>query len=421
VGILGGLKNETIKKSISKHLRQEAKLRKGFRQRAIAAGTVAAITFGAGVGVNKAISAYIPDEHQQPVSEDADGDFLADAEETAIGYKVFDANQNRNEFPDGVELAMRCAEVVKGLPAYTFGLVPNETYKIEHALDGLEQCDICGQSIHMGGWEIVNPSLGLRYPDSNDPLDRSFLPDLALHYMEHGSFDCLGSIHKGRVDLPRLMRVLELRYPYDPNEHQLPLDYAVKTIGQLAADANDFDGDLMADSEELKAGYNLYDSDQDQDLVPDGIELAKQCAEAIDALPIEPVDPTGQPQVHKENYFQHGLELCEICGQTVDMGFWRVINPKLGASMDVYDITYHYMSHGSFSYSGQEISEPYEPFHCGRVDIARLAEILEMPRRCGDLGTVYLPGDSDKDCREDLKDFAEFADKWLESTDPETD
>jgi hypothetical protein len=53
VGILGGLKNETIKKSISKHLGQEAKLRKGFRQRAIATGTVAAITFGAGVGVNQ--------------------------------------------------------------------------------------------------------------------------------------------------------------------------------------------------------------------------------------------------------------------------------------------------------------------------------------------------------------------------------
>jgi hypothetical protein len=366
---------------------------------------------------------YEPNDHQLPVPCDADSDLLANKEETAIGYQVFDPDQNRNEIPDGVELAKRCCEVVKELPSYPLGNPPpniKEPYKIEHALDGLERCYICGQWIHMGGWEIVNPKLNLHYPDPNDPLDRRFLPDLALHYMGHGSFDCYGDIHKGRVEIDRLIRVLELRFPYDPNEHQLPLDYVIKGVGQLAPDANDYDGDLLADTEELAANYNLYNPDQDEDLNPDGIELSKQSASAIDALPV--YDPhSGDPppkDVYKIRFFQRGLELCEICGEQVNMGYWQIINPKLGLSIDVYDVACHYMSHGSFSYSGLQYDPPHNPFHNGRTKIALLVKILEMPKRCGDLGTIYLPGDLNKDCKVDFKDFAEFANQWLGSTDP---
>jgi len=366
---------------------------------------------------------YEPNDHQLPVPCDADSDLLANKEETAIGYQVFDPDQNRNEIPDGVELAKRCCEVVKELPSYPLGNPPpniKEPYKIEHALDGLERCYICGQWIHMGGWEIVNPRLNLHYPDPNDPLDRRFLPDLALHYMGHGSFDCYGDIHKGRVEIDRLIRVLELRFPYDPNEHQLPLDYVIKGVGQLAPDANDYDGDLLADTEELAANYNLYNPDQDEDLNPDGIELSKQSASAIDALPV--YDPhSGDPppkDVYKISFFQRGLELCEICGKRVNMGYWQIINPKLGLSIDVYDVACHYMSHGSFTYSGLQYDPPHNPFHNGRTKIALLVKILEMPKRCGDLGTIYLPGDSNKDCKVDFKDFAGFANQWLGSTDP---
>ena len=103
------------------------------------------------------------------------------------------------------------------------------------------------------------------------------------------------------------------------------------------------------------------------------------------------------------------------------MGYWQIVNPKLGLSIDVYDITCHYMSHGSFSYSGLHLDPPNDPFHNGRVDIELLAKILEMPQQCGDLGTMYLPGDLNKDCKVDLTDFAEFADKWLDSTEPGQD
>jgi len=365
-----------------------------------------------------------PDDHQLPVAADHDADLLSSPEESAIGYQPFDPDQNRNGIPDGVELAQKCALTVAGLPEYhPPGDPPEETYKIAHLLDGLEACHVCGAMIHMGGWEIVNPALNLKYPDPNDPLERMFLPDLALHYMEHGSFDCYGQVHQGRVDIPRLLRVLGLRFPNDPNDHQLPLDYSVKPVGQLAPDANDYDGDLLADTEELAAGYNLYNPDQDANLIPDGIELAMQFAQAIDALPEYGPGP-GIPEPtgpYKVNYLQRGLELCEVCGAEVNMGYWQVVNPRLGLSMDVHVIACHYMSHGSFSYSGLRIDPPHVPFHNGRIKLAVLGRILELPNRCGHLGSLYLPGDFNKDCRQDFIDLAWFAERWLQTTDPPAD
>jgi hypothetical protein len=96
------------------------------------------------------------------------------------------------------------------------------------------------------------------------------------------------------------------------------------------------------------------------------------------------------------------------------MGYWQVINPKLGLSIDVPDIICHYMSHGSLSFAGNIHGK-------GRIDVPLLAKILEMPRRCRDLGTLYMPGDLNEDCCGNFKDFAEAADKWLECTDPDRD
>ena len=376
--------------------RQNSK-RSKFRQGAIAAGTAAAITLGAGAGLNKALAKDKPITHQQPVSRDADADLLSNAEETAIGYRPFIIDQNRNEVPDGVDLAQHCAAVINELPAYypdTMMPIPNQTHKVVHALFGMERCDICGQEVNMGGSEIVNPNLGLSYPDPNDPLNGTYLPDLALHYMEHGSFDCFGDVHSGRVDIARLLRTLELRYPEDPNEHQLAV-------------TDDLDGDLMTDSEELKAGFNLYDADQDDDLTDDGIELARQCAEVVDALPV--FDPNG-PEVnaiYKVNYLQRGLENCETCGLAVNMGYWEITNLKLGLSIDVPVLALHYMEHGSFSYAGNVHEK-------SRIDLPGLVKILEMPRRCGDLGTLYSPAYLNRDCQVDSDDFVIFTEQWLQ-------
>jgi len=379
------------------HQRHAGKNRR-FRQRAIAAGTAAAITLGTGATLNKALAEYKPDEHQLSVSHDADSDLLANAEETAIGYRPFNHDQNRNKIPDGAELAKHCAKLIESLPLKHHA-EPNETHKVEHLLYGLELCDVCGEKTNMGGYTIINPKLGLQYPDPNDPLDGTFLPDLALHYMTHGSFDCHGDEHSGRVDIARLLRVIELRYPCDPNEHQLPLE------------GGDLDGDSLTDHEELAAGYDLYDADQNSNLTPDGVELARQCAEVIEALPVHEPNAPGVNEPYKVQFWQRGLEYCDICGTTRNMGYWQIVNPNLSLSIEVPDIVCHYMEHGSFSYAGDLHKK-------GRIDVALLVEILQMPRRCGDLGTIYLPGDLNEDCRVNFADIAEFAGRWLECTEP---
>ncbi|MHC4463434.1 MAG: hypothetical protein ACYS30_18665, partial [Planctomycetota bacterium] len=232
-----------LKRAHQKYAREQAKRHKKFRQRAIAAGTAAAITLGAGVGIKRALAGYTPDPHELSVSQDADADLLANTEELAIGYRVFNADQNRNEIPDGVELAKRCANVFNQLPDCNRA-DPNEICKGLATQWGLEICDICGEVVNMGGAWVTNPRLSLTVD----------FPILAIHYMEHGSFSYAGDVHgEDRLDIPALLRALELRFPYEPNEHQLPLDYFVGPNGQLAPDANDLDGDLLADSEELEA------------------------------------------------------------------------------------------------------------------------------------------------------------------------
>jgi len=386
-----------LRRAHQKHAREQAKRRKKFKQRAVAAGTAAVITLGAGVSLNKAL-AHTPDEHELAVSQDADADLLANKEELAIGYRVFEPDQNRNEIPDGVELAKRCAADIDQLP-WEGEAFPGETYKWCAFQYGLETCDICGTQVNMGPAGIVNPRLGLSVD----------CPLIAIHYMEHGSLSYAGDVHNGRLDVAALLRALEIRYPYESNDHQLPLY------------TNDLDGDLLADSEELAAGYNLYNPDQDEDLTPDGIELAKQCAAVIKELPHQyEAEPN---QTYRFCHELDGLEQCDICGQWIHMGGCAIINPKLALTypdpndplepLFLPDLTLHYMEHGSFSCAGT--------IHRGRANIALLVKVLEMPRRCGDLGTMYRPSDLNRDCNTDFVDFTSLADKWLQSTDPNDD
>jgi hypothetical protein len=385
------------------------KQRKRFRYKALTAGTAAAITLGTGAGIHKAFAGNTepaPDGHQIAVSQDSDSDLLADTEEFSIGYQPFNSDQNKNEMQDGVELAIHLAAIIDELPIYIPGTkmpIPNEAYKIEHLMYGLEKCDICGENVNMGGIEIVNPRINMTFPDPNDPLDGQLLPELAIHYMRHGSFDCLGDIHSGRVDISRLLRVLEVRFPYSPDKHQLPID------------DNDTDNDLLTDDEELTSGYNLHDADQNDNLIPDGVDLAKQCVEVIDSLPeVDPNGPEIAYMIYKESFMMRGLENCDICSKSVNMGYWQVTNSRLGQSIEVPEIVLHYMEHGSFNYAG-------DVHGTGRIDVSLLKKILEMPQRCGDLGTIYKPADVNKDCRVDSNDLVEYIEKWVEQSDSDSD
>jgi hypothetical protein len=265
---------------------------------------------------------------------------------------------------------------------------------------GVEYCDICGETVNMGEIHVVNPRLGQDVP----------LPILALHYMEHGSFSYSGNLHKGRVHIAALLHALELRLPYETDDHQLPLDYVTDTGEPVASDTNDLDGDLLADSEELATSQPVFDPDQNDNLLPDGVEIARRCAEIIERLPTLAPDAAAKG-VYKVDFMQRGLEWCEICGESINMGYWQIVNASSGASIDVPVIAWHFMQHGSFSYLG-------DVHGAGRADVAKLWEILELPDRCGDPGTLYLPGDVNKDCKVNIIDYAAMAEHWLDSTDP---
>jgi hypothetical protein len=234
-------------------------------------------------------------DHQLPVRQDTDAYLLSNLEELAIGYNPFKADQNRNSILDGAELARRCADVINQLPWKEDVKDPNQTYKWCMVQRGIETCEICGEIVNMGPAGIANPRLGLEVD----------CPLIAIHYMEHGSFSYQGDLRKGRIDVPALLRALEIRYPYEPDAHKLPLDYVV--LVPLALDANDLDGDLLGDSEELDGGLNLYSYDQNANLVPDGVEFAKQCAAVIALLPVYQYNESGLAELHKNNvprYFQ---------------------------------------------------------------------------------------------------------------------
>ncbi len=392
-----------LRRAHQKFLREQAKKHKNLKQKALATGAAAAIALGSGAGLHKAIAAVPPDQHHLPVTQDYDTDLLSDSEESAIGYQPFEGDQNKNLVQDGAELANRCAAIIDNLP-WREEALPGQTYKQWWPQMGLHTCDICGATMAMGPGVVVNPKLGIT-------VDFPF--NLTLHYLEHGSFSYLGHYGvpgdvEGRIDVPLLLRALENRFPYEPNEHQLQLY------------TPDNDGDLLDDNEELKSNLNMYDADQDDDITPDGIKLAKQCAKVIEELPVW----DGQGQEPNEIYVFRlecdGLEQCDICGQWIHMCGGKIVNPKLGLNYPdandpmstefLPDLALHYMSHGSFSLAGSD--------HTGRVNIPLLMQVLEMPQQCGHLGTIYLPGDFNKDCKENFSDFADFANKWLESTDP---
>lgn len=340
------------------------------------------------------------DAHQTAVAADADGDLLADREETALGYRPSQSDQDCSGTVDGAELAVRCAQAIAELPLNTETTSPDQIHKEEWLVFGSEACSVCGEIVNMGSLRIINPPLGLR-------LD---VPFVAVHCMEHGALGYSGDVNQGRVDIAKLAQVLGLRFPCKADVHQLPLDYVAPSGEPLATDVNDLDNDALADSEELAAGLNLYDADQDENLVPDGIQLAKRCAEAIDALPTADYGATDIEGIYKISYMMRGLEWCEACGLAVNMGYWLIVNAETGASMEVSEIARHAMEHGSFSYVGT--------LHTGRADVAALLEILGLPAGCGDLGIPYDPADLNQDCKVDTEDFTEFAERWLDSIEP---
>ncbi|MCK4597211.1 hypothetical protein KAU04_04195, partial [bacterium] len=149
--------------------------------------------------------------------------------------------------PSGPREAQSFENLVWNLPT-----TPSDTccYRIEIPMDGIENCQVCGEEMTMGGWVIHNPM--------QDTL--IYIPNMALHFMEHGSFSFGGTTNSGRVDIELFKRILA---HYD-SDH-----WAIDITG-------DADDDGLKDEYEDDFGTLTGDPDSNNNGLVDGAEVARQ-------------------------------------------------------------------------------------------------------------------------------------------------
>ena len=266
-----------------------------------------------------------------PSAIDTTGDFLATNEDFLLGAIW-------GEFllgiPHGPREALKFIPIIGSLPT-----TPSDTccYLTEIALDGVENCQVCGQEMTMGGWRIHNPM-----------RDTSiYIPNMGLHYMEHGSFSYDGTANSGRVDIQLLKEVLA---HYDTDH------YAIATT-------NDNDNDGLRDDYEDHFGTQTNNQDSNNDKLVDGAQVAERLIEAIAQLPEGWI--TYNPA--------YGLVNCDICGMPINMGAVTITNHNNGMHITFPIIGLHYLAHGRFAYG----EWPY-PTGNGEVDAIQLAEVLDI-------------------------------------------
>jgi hypothetical protein len=133
--------------------------------------------------------------HQLSIAEDVDNDALNATEETHFGTQPNLPDTDNDGVRDGVELGRALVAKVDSLPRSP---QPNSPYRVDAYANGLEQCEICGESHNMGFVSVINPAQG----------DQLTMPFIGLHAMRHGGFAYDGMVHDGRVDPIKLAALL---------------------------------------------------------------------------------------------------------------------------------------------------------------------------------------------------------------------
>jgi hypothetical protein len=271
--------------------------------------------------------------HKIPMENDAENDGLADREEPFFGTDASLPDSDGDSQPDGVQWSRTLAAQIDSLPRdASAGL-----YAVDHMMRGFEYCHNCGEAINMGYVEIINSIRQLSME----------LPYISLHFMRCNGFSYEGDLHTGRVDIKQLHAMMETR----GDVHQLPVP-------------DDSDQDVLKNFEEttFSSSATLWDSNNNS--IGDGTEAALLCLNLINALPETPQSD----QAYKEHHMFRGIETCEVCGATENMGFIRVIHPVLKDSLDVPYIARHYLEHGSFGFYGD--------IHLGRLDPVQFLNLI---------------------------------------------
>lgn len=272
----------------------------------------------------QAVLAGEGDGHRLSVQPDADADLLSDGEEAELGTDPANPDEDRNQTPDGVDLARLLAAKINALPTKPLS---DHVYRQDHLLRGLEWCAICGETVNMGHVTICNPGAGLY----------AKLPCIALHFMEHGSFSYAGDIHGAdRTEIKLLGDTLEATHADHVRSHE-----------------GDGDRDGLRDGEEARFRCQADQSDSDQDGVPDGFALAREMWRTLNELSRNPREP-----IRAEDHRLRGLVTCEVCGAQVNKGYLEVVNEPEQLRLTVPYLALHALECGSFDYGTRDRLNP---------------------------------------------------------------
>jgi hypothetical protein len=272
--------------------------------------------------------------HRLDIKDDNDKDGMTDTDERFFSCDPQNSDTDGDGIADGIYWARQFAEIIDGLPRSEHS---DCVYALDRSMMGVECCHRCGETFNMGYLEIVNPM-------SNISVN---VPFIAVHFLQCGGFAFQGDVNADVLSPETLRKVLLTR----------------GELHQLAV-SGDADRDGLTSDEEHYFQTDPDNTDTNNDGICDGAQLATFYARYIDELTETP----GHDVCYKEHHMFRGIEYCEICGTSVNMGFVRLINPHKSEDMDIPYIALHYMEHGSFSHAGD--------LQQGRIDPVALADHL---------------------------------------------
>jgi len=299
----------------------------------------------------------LPDStHLLTVDNDTDNDGLNYAEEFYQGTAFNDPFSQGGLDEDGIYWSLFYKSIIDSLPD---SVQTDKVYKLDFQQWGLETCAKCGTVVNMGYLKIVNP---LRHLEID-------IPYIGLHYLENGCFSYWGDIHNSRVDIDTLKKII---FPLD-SLHLLPV-------------ARDSDSDGLTDEEEDSLYLNPNVQDTDGDGVNDGAQIAEQLIRLFPKLK-EHVD-----NIHAKINFNYvyGLENCQVCGVTHNMGSIDFENPENGRTSQIHFNGLHAMAHGSFAYDGTVYPNQ-------RADVVELYRTMKTH-------SLFIDNDSDNDGLTDIEE-----------------
>lgn len=280
--------------------------------------------------------------HILPLPEDTDANHLTYPEEILLGHYTDHYSAGEDSGMAGFVQATYYHNLIISLPN---SVTEDSCYAIDHLTYGSDPCPVCGESINMGYLELCNPM-------RNKSMDITYM---ALHFMQKGSFSYGDSTDNERIDIKPLKEILDL---YDHSHDSLTV-------------SPDKDSDSLPDSIETQMGVSPNNADSNDNGLIDGAEVAEEFIYMISNLPrVEAGETAPDYQIYVQYTLAYGLENCDVCGTTLNMGYVNIINPMQDMEIEFPIMGLHYMAHGKLSYAGSTNE--------GEIDVLKLAEVLDI-------------------------------------------